>query len=481
MVYYGTARDLWGGSNAWDDDGVDSNRLVELYIKEAQARFVLGHLDIMQSLVEELLSKDLSIQQVFEVYEVKILAAQAANDFDVAISVALEVRQKLGFKAIPTKPSMLTVLREFRKTNKAVAGRSAEELAALPTLTDERVMIGQRMLELLCTSTYQGNPPMFPLISFRAVRSTIKYGVNRSSCDGLITYGVLLSGVFGDPKRGREMGRAGELIVQSSEMKRMKSRVLFHVHGINYHNTSPLQGTLRPMLEGYQVGLQTGDTESACWNLCFRSCYLWFAASKLKDIVPELRTSVAVLKQMNQVGTMMCVMPYYQAVKNLCGEEEEMQSDRPWALKGSEYDFDEALDFAENTAKNKMLAAFIIVGQLDMFVTYQQWKDAEGLLIKCGDLRPFMPGFFQAVRFTFLEGLISLKIAQAAGSWREKRKWAARAKKSMKILRVGIAKGNCNSIHTLQLLSAEFHVLNGKREEAGESFKQAQISAKRAG
>lgn len=103
----------------------------------------------MDMLVEELLSKDLPIERVFQAYEVKILAAQAANKFDEAIQVALEVRRQLGFKSIPKKPMKVTILREFIKTNKAVKGRSAEELAALPILTNEKVAMGMQMLELV--------------------------------------------------------------------------------------------------------------------------------------------------------------------------------------------------------------------------------------------------------------------------------------------------------------------------------------------
>ena len=140
------ARALFG-PNAWNVVGTDA--IVELYIKEAQARFVVGHLEILGALLAELLSRNLPIKQVYEAYEVKILAAQGANRFDEAISVALEVRRQLGFKKIPTKPSIITVLREFRKTSKAVGKRTAEELAAMPVLTDERVAIGQVMLELV--------------------------------------------------------------------------------------------------------------------------------------------------------------------------------------------------------------------------------------------------------------------------------------------------------------------------------------------
>ena len=60
-------------------------------------------------------------------------------------------------------------------------------------------------------------------------------------------------------------------------------------------------------------------------------------------------------------------------------------------------------------AKDQMLGALIMVVQLDLFVIYQEWKAVEDLLIKGGNLRPLIPGFFQAVRFTFPGGLISLK------------------------------------------------------------------------
>ena len=165
-------------------------------------------------------------------------------------------------------------------------------------------------------------------------------------------------------------------------------------------------------------------------------------------------------------------------MKNLCGES---ASDQPWVLSGDDFDFEQALNFALNEARNQMLGAFIIVGQMDMFTIYTEWNAAKNLLIRGGDLRRFMPGFFQGVRFTFLEGLICLKSAQTSTSWMEKRKWRNRAKKSMKMLRQWLEKGNVNVVHTLHLLTAEYHALNKKYKDAEESFKAAQTAAARTG
>jgi len=56
------------------------------------------------------------------------------------------------------------------------------------------------------------------------------------------------------------------------------------------------------MLDGYLIGLETGYTESASWNICLRSCFSWFAARPLEDLKMEIKTAVDVIDQMNAVG-----------------------------------------------------------------------------------------------------------------------------------------------------------------------------------
>ena len=58
--------------------------------------------------------------------------------------------------------------------------------------------------------------------------------------------------------------------------KEMKSWVSFLREGMVFHWSSPLQGTFTPLLEGYQSGMESGDTESACLNLSTRAKYLLF-------------------------------------------------------------------------------------------------------------------------------------------------------------------------------------------------------------
>jgi predicted ATPase len=70
--------------------------------------------------------------------------------------------------------------------------RTADELVALPDLTDESIIMGQRLLELIIPATYQVQPTLFPLVVFLLVRTSIEHGINASSCDAFACYGLLL-------------------------------------------------------------------------------------------------------------------------------------------------------------------------------------------------------------------------------------------------------------------------------------------------
>lgn len=148
-VFYRKGRHLLG-QDAWRQDG---NTMLQLCSKEAKACFISGDHHSMTMLIEEVLSREsLSIEDKFSVYETKIRAANASARFEEAINTAIDVRTKLGLPSPKNQPaSKLTVIKEYLKTDRLLASRTAEDIANLPTLEDERLILGQRMTELLST------------------------------------------------------------------------------------------------------------------------------------------------------------------------------------------------------------------------------------------------------------------------------------------------------------------------------------------
>ena len=98
----------------------------------------------------------------FNVYEIKIQAAHVAREFDEAISIAFDFRRQLGLPSLKNKAvNPLIIVKEFIKLMRALCNRTAEDIASLPELADDRIIMGQRMLELLSTSSLQVSDIMY--------------------------------------------------------------------------------------------------------------------------------------------------------------------------------------------------------------------------------------------------------------------------------------------------------------------------------
>lgn len=270
--FFQTGHELMGEAG-WE---ADSDSMLRLCSEGANASFIIGDLETMNMFLEEVIDRQhLSVKDKLKVFEIKILAANATGNFNEAINTGIEVRRQLGLRTPPNKPtSLLTVIKEFTKTTRTVGPRSAEDIASLPELTDNRIIMGQKALELLLVSSYQVQPTLYPLIVFHLVRTSIKHGINSSSCDAFATFGLLLCGLFGKPEQGREMGKAVELLLAKPGMKGKQSKARYHCEAFINHWTAPIQGTLAPYLAGYQSGLELGDVESACFCLTFRAVHL---------------------------------------------------------------------------------------------------------------------------------------------------------------------------------------------------------------
>lgn len=377
VVYYSTGRKLLG-PNAWD---VDGETILQLCSEEANACFVNGDLTTMKMLIDEVLSQDISVEDKFKIYEVKILALNAEPKLSNAIDATIEVRRQLGLPTPANKPaSLLVVVREYIKTVRALGKKSPEQLASLPKLEDERRIMGMRMLELFLTAAYMSQPTVFPLGVFLMVRESIKYGICASSCYAFSTFGLIQCGKFGKMTHGKGMAKAAELLLENPEYGRMQSRVLLINESFVYHWTAPLQSTLAPLLSGYQKGLEIGDVESACLCIALRSHHLWYASRPLNGVIHELETNMDVLiNQLNQEAYGMNFAPYLVAAKNLRATGDDLGDTNV----GDDLDFDSILKYASEHNENSLQARTVIV-QLELCVLFQDIDSALKLVEEAG-------------------------------------------------------------------------------------------------
>ena len=184
-IYFQAARKLMGKDGWVNDQGM----MIKICSEGANASFISNDIDTMHKFIDEVISKDISIDDKFRVFEVKSLALQGEGKHGESLctylfknlrvlilrftslisnhslafaALCLEVRKQLGLPVFKNKPaSTLTVIKELIKTKHALKGMTAEDVVNLSPLTDERIIKGQRLLELMCTSSFMTQPSVY--------------------------------------------------------------------------------------------------------------------------------------------------------------------------------------------------------------------------------------------------------------------------------------------------------------------------------
>eukprot|EP00984_Skeletonema_dohrnii_P035974 scaffold36415_cov316-Skeletonema_dohrnii-CCMP3373.AAC.1 len=272
----------------------------------------------MNALIDEVLSKDIDTKEKYRVSEIKVKSLNVIGKYNESVNAALDFNRELGLPTPQKKPaSTFTIIREYIRVKRLLKNKTAEDIANLPELDDERYEMGQRMNEHLAHCIYQIEPTMFPLIIFQVVKTTLEHGLSSSSPSGVAALGLLLCGPLGKPHEGREMARAAELILEKPGMNSSATYTKFATQSFCYHWTSPLQDTIAPLLELYQRGLEIGDTDRACMSLIARMYHIFYAGRSLDSIQKELEASIPVVTQLKQDMSKLQIITLLTAVKKL--------------------------------------------------------------------------------------------------------------------------------------------------------------------
>eukprot|EP00984_Skeletonema_dohrnii_P002153 scaffold737_cov74-Skeletonema_dohrnii-CCMP3373.AAC.1 len=467
-VYFKTGREVLG-SRGWEGD---YRTMLDLCSHGANACFVTGDFDSMNELIDEVLSKDINTKEKYRVSDIKVKSLHNIGKYNESVNAALDFRRQLGLPTLQKKPaSTFTIIREYIQVKRLLKNKTAEDIANLPELDDERYEMGQRMNEHLGTCIYQIEPTMFPLIVFQSVTTSLKHGLSSLSSPAFAALGMILCGPFGKPHEGREMAKAAELILEKPGMRSSATYTKFITQSFCYHWTSPLQDTIAPLLKGYQLGLEIeiGDTEKAFFCLNMHSFHLYHIGRSLNSIQKELEATIPVLTQLKQDEIKLKTITLLATVKKLRGIDVEAS--------------DKILDSMLSTAAsndNVTLSSIVNLMKLEVFVFYQEWKEAIDLVRKAGNIRLFLASFFYSVRYTLLEALTYVKAAQSASGWK-KRQMKKCAHKTIHLIRGWSKNGNVNVVHYLYILDAELAVLNGKNKDAKEGFNAAIATSSRNG
>ncbi len=308
-----------------------------MHVEFVEVVYLNTDFETMEQLVEVVLQQAKTLIDKVSVYEVLIQAYLSQNKLSEALQTGLQVLTLLDIE-FPQQPSQEDLGVALAETKSILAGRNFEELIDLPLMTDPDKLAAMRILVSINTLALFIVPKLAPLIAFKLVDLSIKYGYTPESAFAYAGYGMMVSGFMGDIETGYQAGKLGLILLDRLDAKKYKAMVLTGFNGLVRHWKEHIREALPSLLEGYQSALETGDLQYVAFGARMYCSRAYLVGMELHDLEMKIAQYNEVMVRLKQITALNVNAILQQVVFNLLG-----RSEIPYHLSGEYYNEDKML------------------------------------------------------------------------------------------------------------------------------------------
>lgn len=294
------------------------------------------------------------------------------------------------------------------------------------------------------------NSPYFPVIEFKMLRWSVKYGVCAQSAVAFAVYGSLSAGSFGDLKKAHLMGTVADKLSQRPEFYNVRARISMTINGYCFHWTCSVRTLLKPLLDGYEVGMTLGDLENT-----FFCAYIYMkmsicAGRPLNLVQSDMLDFTAQMKVYAQETIYQMSLPHWQFVACMT----DTSAPHPSVLSGEIMDYDKMI---KHTAETKQVYVLdnIRYNQMQLAFYLGDYKLAWKMVEQSKDFGKTNNSHVTIWKRAFFIGMIAFCLGRRSPNRTERGMWKRKAKNEMSRLKKWATDGNVNCVHLLLLLDAE--------------------------
>ena len=346
--YLATAR-VWLTASSWQ---TNYHLTLNLYSETTEVAYLCGDFEQVEHWAVIVLQFAKTVLDIVKVYDVKIQTDIAQSHLSEAINTGLQVLQQLGI-SFPETSSQLDVDLELDAITSCFSEKPISDLIHLPQMTQPDKLAAMQILSSITIAAFIAAPDLMPLLVSKQVKLSIEYGNAFASSFTYAYFGLILCGMVGNIEAGYEFGQLALSLLSQPHTHSIRGRTLFIVHNCIIHWKEHIKETLKPLLEAYQSGLETGDLELAGYCTHVYCSESFFIGKELVELEHNLITYSDAAHQIKQEAALTWNQIYQQSVLNLMG-----CSVNPSRLIGESYNEENGLP--QHKAANDGIAIFNI-------------------------------------------------------------------------------------------------------------------------
>ncbi|MGB3534054.1 MAG: AAA family ATPase [Microcoleaceae cyanobacterium] len=429
-----------------------------------------GEFEVMDRYINIVLKQAESLLDKITIYRIKIISNIYQNKLLEAISIALNVLEKLGV-TFPETPTLKDTQNSIAEINTLIGDRKIEDLAHLPIMTDAKILAIVEIAGSIMTAAVVSGSAYLPLLIALPVKLSIQYGNTPASTLSYAYYGKILCDFSEDVNTATQFGQLALQVISKLDVKATQSQVLAILGAFIFHRTIHLKETLETSKQGYLTGLEVGSLEYAGYHAHQFCMHSFLSGKALIILEPEIHAYCERLEQLNQLTPINWIHPYWQATLNLL-----QPTEFPTTLSGKVIKEKEFITLL--TAKHDLygLYTFYLCKMMLCFI-FGEIQLAQEQAIEIRNYLIAASGTMIKAEFYFYDSLVTLATlhSQPVGISEGLKKVKQNQEKLQKNW-VHYAK--MNHQHKFNLVEAERHRLLGNFVEAMNFYDQSIAGAK---
>jgi len=337
--YLDTAIGLVKASD-WDDH---YTMVLNLHNEATEVAFILGKQAAAESLLTASTTNAKTIGDRVKAHEIKLNHLSENHHFPEAIDHLLKVLSEIGY-GIKRHPGKFTLLKEYALVKWYLRNKNINDIPEEPLMENERAYIFMRLTVNSLISIFGAAPDILPIVIFRQVQLSLRYGNSLYAPFAYSFYGFALCTFMGDVQKGYKFGKMALLLIQKLNAELVKAKVMVIFYGFLSYWIDSLRLSVLPLGEAYLTGRQTGDFVYAAFALSFQSSIRLHAGDHLPELLEVMTSDCETIKSMNQDLVYNISESQRQFVINLTNEVKD-----PLILNNEAFDESEFLRTLEKT------------------------------------------------------------------------------------------------------------------------------------
>ncbi|MEH2176442.1 trifunctional serine/threonine-protein kinase/ATP-binding protein/sensor histidine kinase [Nostoc sp.] len=346
-----------------------------LYEEAASTAYLMGQFDEVEEFVEQVQQHAKVLIDRVKSIEIQIQSYLAQSRFDDSIRTAIALLNLLGVK-LSHQANKIQTLLNLAQTKLRFVGKSPLNLIDLPNMTGDKQLAAIRILASTNSTAYIARPDLLPPIILSEVNLSMQYGNAAASAFGYAWYGLIECGILGNIETGYQFGQLALQVLEKFHSKEFKARTFFIVQTFINHWHQPLKDTIAPLIEAYQVGLETGDIEYAAWASYSCSFHGYLMGQELAELEKQMGDYAEVYSHFRQEKPQTYINSFRQAILNLLG-----QSADPSYLSGAVYDA-QTIRLLQEQAGDRTGLSFSYANELILCYLFENYTRASEAAIQ---------------------------------------------------------------------------------------------------